>query len=210
MEKSSAELTHEFFDMWSKTYEATYGRLIEMPAIGPMRERSEKVMKSFSTSVSLYTAWFESLVNFQNVFIEAMRRTRQKMLTEMEGEVKPEIYKDFYKVWIETYSETFKEFLKSRHFSSDMGMLTSYFVDFQKNNRELLEENYLKPMNFPTKAEIDEMNLELYTLKKTTKGLTKELSREKAKVDGINQELDSLKRTIRELTGQIKELSEKK
>ena len=210
MVKTTAELTHELFDMWSKTYEATYGRLIETPAMGPARERSEKVMKSFSVSVDLYTAWLESLVNFQNVFFEAMRRTRQKMVSETGEEARSEAYRDFYRVWIETYSETFKEFLKSGHFSSDMGTLTSYFIDFQKINRELLEENVLKPMNFPTKAEIDEMNLDIYSLKKTSKGLTKGLSEERAEIDEMNQRLDSLKRTVQELTDQVKELSERK
>ena len=178
--KSSVELTHEFFDQWLRTYESTYGRLLEMPAVGPMREKSEKITRGFSASINLYTAWLESLVNFQTVFIEAMRRMREKMVTEIENEDKPETYKDFYRVWIETYSETFKEFLKSGHFSSDMGMLTSHFVDFQKSNRELLEENYLKPLNMPTRSEIDEINREVYSIKKTIRDLAsqiKELSR---------------------------------
>ncbi len=195
MEKSSVELTHEFFDQWLKTYESTYGRLVEMPAMGPMRERSEKMVRSFSVSVNLYTAWMESLVNFQNIFIEAMRRMREKMTTEIEGEALPEKYRDFYQLWIETYSETFKEFLKSGHFASDMGRLTSYYVDFQKSNRDLLEENVLKPINLPTRTEIDEMNREIYTLKKTAKSLTRDL--------------DSLKRTMQEITSQAKELSER-
>jgi len=216
MEKSSVELTHEFFDQWLKTYESTYGRLVEMPAMGPTREKSEKITRSFSVYVNLYTAWFESLVNFQNVFIEAMRRTREKMVTEIEEGVKSEVYKDFYKVWIETYSETFKEFLKSGHFSSDMGRLTSFFVDFQKINRDLLEENVLKPMSLPTRTEIDEMNRELYSLKRTAKSLGKELSEKtkglpaKTEVVRMNQELESLKRTVEELTSQVKELSEKR
>ncbi len=195
MEKSSVELTHEFFDQWLKTYESTYGRLVEMPAMGPMRERSEKMVRSFSVSVNLYTAWMESLVNFQNVFMEAMRRMREKMTTEIEREALPERYRDFYQLWIETYSETFKEFLKSGHFSSDMGRLTSYFVDFQKSNRELVEENVLKPVNLPTRTEIDEMNRELYSLKKTVKNLTRDL--------------ESLKRSMQELTSQVKESSER-
>jgi chromosome segregation ATPase len=137
----------------------------------------------------------ESLVNFQNVFMEAMRRMREKMTTEIEGEALPEMYRDFYQLWIETYSETFKEFLKSGHFSSDMGRLTSYFVDFQKSNGELVEENILKPINLPTRTEIDEMNRELYSLKKTAKSLTRDL--------------DSLKRTMQKLTSQVKEPSER-
>ncbi|MCX9010097.1 MAG: hypothetical protein OIN66_03140 [Candidatus Methanoperedens sp.] len=179
MEKSSFESTQEFFDLWLKTYEATYGRIVEMPALGPTREKSEKLMKDFSTFVNLSAAWTESNINFQSVFMEATRRVQEKTAAGMEGEISTETYKDFYKIWIETYSETFKEFLKSGHFASDMGKLMSYFVEFQKYNREVLEENYLKPMNLPTKADIDEINKELYFLKKTVKGLTyqvKELS----------------------------------
>ncbi len=51
----------------------------------------------------------------------------------------------------------------------------SYFMEYQKYNREMLEENYLKPMNLPTKTEIDEINKELYSLKKTVKELTSQI-----------------------------------
>jgi hypothetical protein len=59
MNKTSAELTHELFDLLLRTYEANYGRLIEMPAMGPTRERYEKLMRNFSASVNLYTAWMQ-------------------------------------------------------------------------------------------------------------------------------------------------------
>lgn len=182
MEKSRFESTQEVFDLWLKTYEATYGRIAEMPAMGPAREKSEKMMKGFSLFVDLYSTWMDSNMNFQSVFIEAMRRVKEKTDAEMEGEISPEKYKEFYRIWIETYSETFKEFLKSGHFASDMGKLMSYFMEFQKFNREMLEENLLKPMNLPTKSEIDEINKELYSLKKKVKELDshiKDLSEKK-------------------------------
>ena len=74
-------------------------------------------MKSLSVAADLYSSWMESYVNFQSVFIEAMRRMHEKTV-EMEEKGGT---KDFYNIWIETYSETFKEFLKSGHFSHDMG-----------------------------------------------------------------------------------------
>jgi hypothetical protein len=90
MEKSGFESTQEFFDMWLRTYNATMGRIVEMPAMGPTREKSEKMMKGFSTFVDLYTAWMDSNVNFQSVFMEAMRRMREKTASEMEGKISPE------------------------------------------------------------------------------------------------------------------------
>jgi class III poly(R)-hydroxyalkanoic acid synthase PhaE subunit len=181
MEKSKFESTQEFFDMWLKVYNATTGRLIEMPAIGPSREKSKKMMKGFSTFVNLYAAGMDFNYNIQSVFMEAMRKVKEKTASDMEGEISPEKCKDFYNIWIETYSETFKEFLKSGHFASDMGRLNSNLMDFQAYNREMLEENYLKPMNLPSKTEIDEINKELYFLKKTVKELSSQIKELKEK-----------------------------
>ncbi|MFZ3059624.1 MAG: poly(R)-hydroxyalkanoic acid synthase subunit PhaE [Candidatus Methanoperedens sp.] len=181
MEKSSFESTQEFYDQWLNTYKATMGKLVEMPAVGPAREKSEKMMKGFSTFVNLYAAGMDTSSNLQSVFMEAMRKVQEKTATDMEGEISPEKYKDFYKIWIETYSETFKEFSKSGHFVADLGKLNSNLMDFQIYNKEMLEENYLKPMNLPTKTEIDEINKELYSLKKTVKELTSQIKELKEK-----------------------------
>jgi len=48
----------------------------------------------------------------------------------------------------------------------------SSFIEAQKYNQEMLEESFLKPMNLPTKTEIDELNKELYSLNKKVKELT--------------------------------------
>ncbi|MCE8424661.1 MAG: hypothetical protein J5U17_02660 [Candidatus Methanoperedens sp.] len=181
MEKSNLESTQEFYDQWLNTYKATIGKLVEMPAVGPAREKSEKMMKGFSTFANLYAAGMDTSSNLQAVFMEAMRKVQEKNATDMQGEISPEKYKDFYNTWIQTYSETFKEFSKSDHFVADLGKLNSYLMDFQRYNREMLEENYLKPMNLPTKTEIDEINKELYSLKKTVKELTSQIKELKEK-----------------------------
>ena len=175
MEKFNFDSTQELYDQWLNTYKATMGKLVEMPAVGPAREKSEKMMKGFSSFVDLYASGMNTSSNFQSVFLEAMQKVQEKTAKDMEGKISPEKYKEFYNIWMETYSETFKEFSKSDHFVSDMGKLNSHLVDFQKYNREMLEDNYLKPMNLPTKTEIDEINKELYSLKKTVKELTSQI-----------------------------------
>lgn len=181
MEKFSFDSTQELYDQWLNTYKATMGKLVGMPAVGPAREKSEKMMKGFSSFVDLYASGMNTSSNFQSVFLEAMQKVQEKTAKDMEGEISPEKYKEFYNIWMETYSETFKEFSKSDHFVSDMGKLNSHLVDFQKYNREMLEDNYLKPMNLPTKTEIDEINKELYSLKKTVKELTSQIKELKEK-----------------------------
>jgi polyhydroxyalkanoate synthesis regulator phasin len=171
MEEAKLEPTHEFLDMWVKTYEATFGKISEIPTIGPLREKSEKISKGFPLFFSLYTTWMDTVVDFQDISMEAMKRMNEKAAT-LEGKTGTRGYKELYNIWMESYSETFKEFMRSGHFSSDMGKFTSNFLDVQKYNREMLEEIYLKPSNLPTKSDIDELNKELYSLKKQVKELS--------------------------------------
>lgn len=171
MEDSDLEPTCEFLDMWVKTCETTFGKISEISAIGPMREKSEKMSKGLPLFFGLYSTWMDTVSDFQAISIEAMKRMNAKKIS-VEGKTGVENYKELYNVWMESYSETFKEFLKSGHFSSDMGKFMSNFLDVQKYNRDMLEENYLKPSNLPTKSDIDELNKELYSLKKQVKELS--------------------------------------
>ncbi len=175
-QESDFKSTQEYYDRWLNIYKATLGRLVEMPAVGPEREKFEKMMKGLSTFVNLYVAGMDISSDLQTVFAQAMRKVQEKTANDMEREINPGKYKEFYNIWMETYSEAFKEFSKSDHFVSDLGKLNSHLIDFLQNNREMLEENYLKPMNLPTKTEIDEINKELYSLKKTVKELTRQIN----------------------------------
>lgn len=179
MDNQSLESTQEFFDTWVKAYESTFGRIAELPVMGPMREKSEKIVKGLPLFFSLYSTWMDTVIDFQNISLEAMKRMNEKT-GQMEGSGS-ERYKELYSIWIESFSDTFKEFLRSGHFASDMGKFMSSFLDVQRYNREMLEDNYLKPTNLPTKSDIDEINKELYFLKKQMKELTVRIKRQSQK-----------------------------
>jgi len=175
MESFGSENTQDFFSLWSRIYQDSLGKLVTMPTLGPKREESEKMMKGFSTFLNFYSDLMKSNVNFQSVFMKAMGKMSEKTITETDNDNSHEKYRAFYKIWIETCSETFNEFLKSELFSSENGKLMSSYMDFQKYSKDMFEENYLKPMNLPTKTDIDEINKELYILRKTVKELAKQI-----------------------------------
>lgn len=170
MEKTSFESTQEFFDLWLNTYESTFGRMLRAPAVGPAREKTEKTLQGIPDYVHLYASWTDAAIDFQNVFTEAMRKTMESIV-----EQKPETYRDYYSIWLETYSDTFKDFLKSGHFAADVGKFMSHFMDVQQYNKEMFETNFMKPLNLPTKTEFEELNKEIYLLKKKVKELSKQV-----------------------------------
>ena len=182
METTDLQASHDFFELWEKAYETTYGRVIDMPVVGPAREGADRLRKNFEATINLHAAWAQSIASFQSAFMEATRETQEKVEKQIAEEgFSPSSYKDYYNLWMETYSETFKEFLKSRFFAADLAKLTSNSMDFQKSSRELIEENLLKPANLPTRTEIDDLSREVYLLKKQTKELARELRRSAGK-----------------------------
>lgn len=174
MESSDLQASHDFFEHWLKTYEATYGRIIDMPIMGPSREDAERLRKNFEAAINMHAAWAQSIANYQSAFVEASQKTQEEVEKRFAEGVSPSSYKGYYDLWMETYSETFKEFLKSRFFASDLARLTSNSMDFQKSSRVLIEENLLRPANLPTRTEMDDLSKEVYLLKKQMKELARD------------------------------------
>ena len=174
MGNPNIDSTREFFNAWSKTCEDSFGRLAEIPAVGPSREKYERGMKGFSLFFNLYATWMDSVSDINNLSVEAISKLQDKAVT-LKSETGPERSKELYDIWIETYSGVFNEFLRSEHFSSDIGKFMSVYADVQRYNRDVLEENVLVPSNLPTKTDIDEINKELYNLRKKVKELSTKL-----------------------------------
>jgi len=174
MEYPNFDSTREFFNAWSKTCEDSVGRVAQIPAVGPSREKYERGMKGFSLFIDLYATWMDSVSDFNTLSMEAMNKMQDKTV-DLKSETGPERSKELYNVWIETYSGIFNEFLKSEHFASDIGKFMSIFADVQKYNQDVVEENLLVPSNPPTKTDIDEINKELYNLRKKVKELSQKL-----------------------------------
>jgi hypothetical protein len=174
MEYSNFESTREFFNAWSMTCEDSFGRLAEIPAVGLSREKYERGMKGFSLFINLYATWMDSVSDINNLSMEAINKMQDKTGT-LKSETGPERSKELYDIWIETYRGVFNEFLRSEHFVSDIGKFMSIFADVQRYNRDMLEENVLIPSNIPTKTDIDEINKELYDLRKKVKELSTKL-----------------------------------
>jgi class III poly(R)-hydroxyalkanoic acid synthase PhaE subunit len=175
MEEPDLDFTRDMFSLWAKAYQASYKRFLETPVLGPNREAVEDFQKNMDANLSLYASWLQSAASFQSVFAEATRKMREKLAEMTVEEGAEETAEKFYETWLQTYSDTFHDFLKSKYFSDDLKTLVSNTMDAQMSDRELFEKNALKPMNLPTRTEIDEINKEVYNLRKKVKELTKQI-----------------------------------
>lgn len=164
---------NKFFDLWSENIDFS-GNINKIMAAGPMREKTEKMMTGFPLFLNLYSMWIDSILDFQNLSFEVINKMHEKMVN-IDYVVSPEKNKELYNIFIETCSDTFKDFMKTEHFAGDMGKFISGLIDLKKYNRDMLEENFLNPLDIPTRTEVDELAREMYALKKKVRELARKI-----------------------------------
>ncbi|MCS4541537.1 MAG: hypothetical protein HY929_04335 [Euryarchaeota archaeon] len=168
---ASPEAYKEFYNLWTKTYEETFGKFLGMTLLGPAKEITEKFFKGFEVFTKFYKAWMNFYFKFYRPWTEAMGKMRDVTSKMMKGEITIESYKESYNAWISTYEETFDKFLRSDEFASDFGAFINSFLDFRKYYEDV-SQGYLKTMSLPTKSDIDEINREIHLLKKQVRELS--------------------------------------
>ncbi|MFQ6118491.1 MAG: poly(R)-hydroxyalkanoic acid synthase subunit PhaE [Methanosarcinales archaeon] len=164
----------DYYDLWTKSYEETFGKLFRVPPIGPTRMTFEKFLKSADSTMRFYGNWMDFYFKFYHPWLESIKKMSEKTAELMKDEVSLETYKKFYDMQMQVYEETFHEYLKSQDFASNLGKLVDSFMDFWKNYEEILEEQ-LKYMPIATKSEMDDLYKEVYSLKKKVKELSNQI-----------------------------------
>lgn len=141
----------------------------------------EKLMMNFSASIKCYASWMGSCAHLQAMLIDTMHKIHENTAAP-DKDFGSENY-NAYNLWKKLYGETLKQFLCSEHFSNSMNAFMSDFIASQELKRNIIEAMYLKPAGLPTKTQIDEINKEIYFLRKKCRELKHELNELKENCD---------------------------
>ena len=103
-------------------------------------------------NAKLWETWLESWGNFTSQYPEIAKK----------GAEDP---KEMYNEWLSTFKATYDKFFRTEEFSKLLANLLDKSLDMRKATDNLLQE-LLKRSNIPTRQEIDELQREIYELKK--------------------------------------------
>ncbi|MCZ7357947.1 MAG: hypothetical protein O8C66_15795 [Candidatus Methanoperedens sp.] len=92
----------EFYNLWMKTYQETYGKMFNVQSMKPSKEMLENFLESTNIYLNMYKTW-----------IAAMEKMSEKV-KDLSGRTSdPEAYKEFYDLWVTTYEKAFEDFFEN-------------------------------------------------------------------------------------------------
>jgi class III poly(R)-hydroxyalkanoic acid synthase PhaE subunit len=157
---------------WLPAYEQTWGRLLRMPALGPMRETVGLLQQGAEALVDYFSVSTDFGSALSRVSTEAMLKVMTELGSMSDKGQAPKTFREFYKLWWTTNEEAVKELYQTPEFSRLLGRVVDALMLVRKRYHEIIEE-YLKALPIPTRTEMNDLYKSLYLLKQEVRRNTK-------------------------------------
>ncbi|MCB2263902.1 MAG: class III poly(R)-hydroxyalkanoic acid synthase subunit PhaE [Candidatus Thiosymbion ectosymbiont of Robbea hypermnestra] len=151
---------------------APFADLAEIPSVGVTREHQAKLLRAFDAFVDLRNAMLE----FNKMTGEALNKAVEAVMATLveksrKGE-KVQSVRELNRLWLESADKVFSEMYVSGGYLKVQRELSSTGMTFKIMQQDVLEM-VLKPLNLPTRSELDDAYKTLYELRKEVKALKK-------------------------------------
>jgi class III poly(R)-hydroxyalkanoic acid synthase PhaE subunit len=173
------DLDSEFLNRWTDIYKKEFQRFFEVPQLGLTRFYQEKINQSLDKYHLLQAAMVEFL-NLLSVPLDKSYGVMQEKLVEMTqaGEL-PEDFKNYYQMWIKILEGHYMTLFQSKPYIETMAKALDALNQFLAARNDVLEDA-LKLLPVSTHRDMDEVNREIYLLKRRIRSLEKKLQNLKA------------------------------
>ncbi|MBU2009139.1 MAG: hypothetical protein KJ624_04765 [Chloroflexi bacterium] len=165
----------EALNWWLPAYEQTWGRLLRMPALGPMRETVGLLQQGAEALVNYFSVSTDFGSAFSRVSTEAMQKVMTELGSMSDKGQAPKTFREFYKLWWTTNEEAVKELYQTPEFSRLLGQVVDAIMLVRKRYHEIIEE-YLKALPIPTRTEMNDLYKSVYLLKQEVRRNTKQVA----------------------------------
>ncbi|MCL2227417.1 MAG: hypothetical protein FWB97_07300 [Oscillospiraceae bacterium] len=164
----------EFLDEWSKLFKDSVGKMLNMPAVGANRASIEKMMKLLDDYVKFSVRYGELSSIFSTMLSGAMEKILG-YLAELHADGKqPQTFMEFYSIWSSFNEKAAAEVYSTEEFARIMNETVSAGSKLQIMYDDFMQD-LLAFLPIPNRRELDDVEMEVYKLRKTVKTLEKDL-----------------------------------
>lgn len=173
------DLDSEFLNRWTDIYKKEFQRFFEVPQLGLTRFYQEKINQSLD-KYHLFQAALVEFLNLLSVPLDKSYSVMQEKLVEMTqvGEL-PEDFKHYYQMWIKILEGHYMTLFQSNQYTETMAKTLDAMNQFLAARNEVLQDA-LKLLPVSTHRDMDDVNREIYLLKRRIRSLEKKLQNSKA------------------------------
>jgi len=169
------DLDTEFLNRWTDIYKKEFRQFLAVPQLGIMRFYQEKINQAVDKH-SLFQAAMAEFLHLLFVPVEKSFMVMQEKLAELaEAGKLPDDSKRYYQMWIKILEGHYMTLFQSSDYVQTLGRTLDSLNGFLSARQEVLED-MLKLLPVPTHRDMDEINREIYLLKRRLRTLEKKLA----------------------------------
>lgn len=164
----------DYLEAWKKSYDATYSKILKMPAIGIQKESIKRQMDSadkYYNMAVIMNSFYGRIYQIANDTTEQVFKDYFDLLEEGK---EPKTYDEFYRYWSKAINKAYDKLFFSDDFSKLAGETVNAMSDFKLNYDRMLED-YVSYWPVPKKSDMDSLYKTVYDLKKEVRSTTKEI-----------------------------------
>ncbi|PIE71670.1 MAG: hypothetical protein CSA22_02270 [Deltaproteobacteria bacterium] len=164
----------EVFRSLSKIYEKEIQKFLVVPPVGLARMYQEKVSQTFD-KFNMFQVTFLEFLYLLYMPIEKTSKMMQDGLVKMaeDGEL-PDQYKDYYQMWVKKLEQNYMNLFQSVEYTRTLVKTLESLGDYMAARKEITQD-LMKMSGITVERDMDELNRDLYELKKMVKSQQKEI-----------------------------------
>jgi class III poly(R)-hydroxyalkanoic acid synthase PhaE subunit len=167
------DLDAEFLSRWTDIYKKEFQQFLSVPQLGLTRLYQEKLNQAIDKH-NLFQAAMGEFMHLLFVPVEKSLLVMQEKLTELaEAGDLPEDSKRYYQMWIRILEGHYMTLFQSAEYTQTLARTLDALNQFMTARQEVLEDA-LKLLPVATHRDMDEINREIYLLKRRLRLLEKQ------------------------------------
>jgi polyhydroxyalkanoate synthase subunit PhaE len=169
---SFSDLDSEFLNRWTDLYKNEFRQFLNIPQLGLTKFYQEKINQTLD-KYNLFHAAMAEFLHLLSIPMERSFRVLQEKLAELTQTGKlPQDSKQYYQMWIKILEGHYMTLFQSSQYTETMSKTLDALGQFLAARNEVLEDAF-KLLPVCTHRDVDEINREIYQLKRRLRALEK-------------------------------------
>jgi polyhydroxyalkanoate synthesis regulator phasin len=169
------DLDENIFRLWSEIYKREFRQFFHLPQIGLMREYQERI-NAVSDKYNLFQSDFSELLRLMALPINRSLSVMQEKVSDLaeKGELKEES-QFYYNMWVKTLEGHYMSLFQTPEYMQTLAKTIESLSDFT-TARNAVMEDLLSSLPIAKQSAMNDLEKEVYLLKKRIRQLEKRLS----------------------------------
>lgn len=179
--ENDPEKLAEFFKLWKKQYDESFGKVLTSPALGISREQVEQQNKMIDTMIQVSIKSAEFSANLNSAQNDAFQKIMAEYVETAKEGSELKTFDEFFAFFNKSMDKNLEEYFATPEFAKLLAQFGEAFMDLKIEYNKLVELA-LADTPLVTVGKIDSMIKKIYLLQKEVKDLkaqVEELKKEK-------------------------------